>query len=55
MTRSYSHVNTAKAILNLYKGEMPFNAFLKSFFQKKKNMEAVTEEQSVLYATITSG
>ncbi|MCW3109144.1 MAG: Fmu (Sun) protein [Segetibacter sp.] len=36
MTRSYSHVNSAKAILNLYKGEMPFSVFLKNFFSKEK-------------------
>src|SRR5437870_3655540 len=36
MSRFYSHVNTAKAILGLYKGEMPFAAFLKIFFSKEK-------------------
>lgn len=36
MSRFYSHVNTAKAILTLYKGEMPFSAFLKNFFSKEK-------------------
>lgn len=36
MSRIYSHVNTAKAILHIYKGEMPFSAFLKTFFSKEK-------------------
>ncbi len=36
MSRFYSHANTAKAIVNLYKGEMPFSAFLKNFFAKEK-------------------
>ena len=36
MSRFYSHANTAKSIINLYKGEMPFSAFLKIFFAKEK-------------------
>lgn len=36
MSRLYSHINTAKTIINLYKGEMPFSAFLKIFFSKEK-------------------
>jgi 16S rRNA (cytosine967-C5)-methyltransferase len=36
MSRFYSHVNTAKAILSKYKGEMPFSTFLKSFFAGEK-------------------
>ncbi len=36
MSRFYSYINTAKAILSLYKGDIPFNAFLKSFFSKEK-------------------
>src|SRR4051794_18006548 len=36
MSRIYSHINTAKAILNLYKGELPFSTFLKNFFAKEK-------------------
>src|SRR5215212_1658219 len=36
MSRLYSHFNTAKAILNLYKGEMPFAAFLRDFFAREK-------------------
>lgn len=36
MSRFFSHVNTAKTILELYKGEMPFSAFLKNFFSKEK-------------------
>lgn len=36
MSRFYSHANTAKSIINLYKGEMPFSAFLKIFFAREK-------------------
>jgi len=36
MLRFYSHVNTAKTILNEYKGEIPLSAFLKNFFSKEK-------------------
>ena len=36
MSRFHSHVNTAKTIINLYKGEMPFSAFLKNYFGKEK-------------------
>jgi 16S rRNA (cytosine967-C5)-methyltransferase len=36
MSRFYSHVNTAKTILELFKGEMPLSAFLKTFFAKEK-------------------
>lgn len=36
MSRLYSHINTAKAALNLYKGDLPFNIFLKKFFTQEK-------------------
>ncbi len=36
MSRFYSHINTAKSIISLYKGEVPFNFFLKNFFLKEK-------------------
>lgn len=36
MAKIHSHFNTAKAILNQYKGEVPFSAFLKTFFSKEK-------------------
>src|SRR4051812_11872993 len=36
MSRFYSHVNTAKSILNLYNGEVPLSVFLKNFFAKEK-------------------
>lgn len=36
MSRLYSHVNTAKTILKLFKGEMPLSAFLKTFFAREK-------------------
>lgn len=36
MSRFYSHVNTAKTIIELYQGEMPLSAFLKTFFAKEK-------------------
>jgi hypothetical protein len=44
MSRFYSHANTAKSIVNLYKGEMPFSAFLKSSLPKKRNTVQVTDE-----------
>jgi 16S rRNA (cytosine967-C5)-methyltransferase len=40
MSRFYSHVNTAKLILNSYKGEIPLSAFLKNFFSKEKKYGA---------------
>jgi len=36
MAHFHSHVNTAKAILSSYNGQMPFAAFLKIFFAKEK-------------------
>jgi 16S rRNA (cytosine967-C5)-methyltransferase len=36
MSRFHSHINTAVSILSLYKGEVPFSIFLKSFFAKEK-------------------
>jgi 16S rRNA (cytosine967-C5)-methyltransferase len=36
MSRFHSHVNTAKAILNQFKGDAPFSSFLKTFFSKEK-------------------
>lgn len=36
MSRFYSYINTAKAILSLYKGDIPFNAFLRNFFAEEK-------------------
>lgn len=36
MSRSYSYINTAKVIISLYNGEIPFGAFLKDFFSKEK-------------------
>ena len=36
MSRFYSHLHTAKSILNLYDGEVPLSVFLKNFFAKEK-------------------
>lgn len=36
MARFYSHLNTAKIVLQQYKGELPFSLFLKIFFSKEK-------------------
>lgn len=36
MSRFYSYLKTAVVILKSYKGEIPFSAFLKSFFSKEK-------------------
>ena len=36
MSRIYSHLNTAKTILQHYKGDLPFSLFLKNFFSKEK-------------------
>lgn len=36
MSRFYSYLNSAKQILSLYKGEVPFSAFLKSYFAHEK-------------------
>ena len=36
MSRFYSHINTAKTILALYDGTIPFAAFIKDFFSKEK-------------------
>lgn len=36
MNRSYSYINTATKLVNLFDGEKPFNAFLKQFFAANK-------------------
>ncbi len=36
MSRFYSYINTAKTILSLYKGDIPFSTFLKNYFAKEK-------------------
>lgn len=36
MYRYFSHINTAKTILQQYAGEVPFSNFLKNFFTKEK-------------------
>ncbi len=36
MSRLYSHLNTAKSILQLYNGEIPFDSFLRQFFAAEK-------------------
>src|SRR4051812_17578077 len=36
MPRFHSHINTARSILNAYKGEVPFTVFVKAFFTKEK-------------------
>jgi len=36
MSRIYSHLNTAKTILQHYKGDLPFSLFLKNFFSREK-------------------
>lgn len=36
MSRYYSHINTAKRIVETFKGEMPLAAFLKNFFAAEK-------------------
>lgn len=36
MSRFYSHINTAKTILSIYNGNVPFAIFLKQFFAKEK-------------------
>ncbi len=36
MSRIYAHLNTAKIILQQYKGDVPFSLFLKKFFNAEK-------------------
>lgn len=36
MQRSHSYIRTAKTILSVYNGDIPFSSFLKNFFSKEK-------------------
>lgn len=45
MSRYYSYLNSAKEILQLYKGEEPFAAFLKQFFARRKKYGSKDRKQ----------
>jgi 16S rRNA (cytosine967-C5)-methyltransferase len=45
VSRFHSYVNSAASILRLYKGEKPFNIFLKSFFSKNKKFGSRDRKQ----------
>jgi 16S rRNA (cytosine967-C5)-methyltransferase len=45
VNRYYSYLNSAKEILELYKGEEPFAAFLKQFFARRKKYGSKDRKQ----------
>ena len=45
MSRYHSYLNSAKEILQLYKGEEPFAAFLKQFFARRKKYGSKDRKQ----------
>ena len=45
MSRYHSYLNSAKEILQLYKGEEPFAVFLKQFFARRKKYGSKDRKQ----------
>lgn len=45
MSRFHSYINNALAILNQYKGDIPFSVFIKNFFSKEKKFGSSDRKQ----------
>ena len=45
MSRHYSHINTAIKLIDSYKGDTPFNLFIKQFFAKEKKFGSKDRKQ----------
>jgi 16S rRNA (cytosine967-C5)-methyltransferase len=45
MSRYHSHINTAIRLIETYKGEIPFNSFMKQFFSKEKKFGSKDRKQ----------
>ena len=45
MSRHHSHINTALKLLQSYRGDLPFNIFIKQFFSKEKKYGSKDRKQ----------
>ena len=45
MSRFYSYINTSETIIDLYKGDVPFSIFIKSYFASNKKFGSKDRKQ----------